>query len=399
MYRITGRLQNYAWGVPGGLQSWISDIAGVDASQPEAELWFGAHQNGPSPIVGNEGVAGLASPNGRTLRDEVDADRVPLLVKLLAAARPLSIQIHPPAEQAVADFAAQRADASLPQLLSDSMAKTEMLIAVKPFSVLVGLRDLELSAGILTAVGGDAITAANHLRESDVVAAIRSLLAIPADRVEPMADRLATSAAVAGLRPAGVDALAQVVRCYPADPGALVAALLDQQSLRIGQAVYVPAGAVHAYVRGTGVEVMTSSDNVLRLGLTPKPIAVDAALRALRPDLVPPVLDPEPTSLPGGGTSRLYEPAGAPFDVTWIKGGEVEFAQPHYRLVLAEGGDAIIAVGEDRHGSATTEVRLARGQAAAIMADEGVVRVRTSGSACIAVARPADVLVPAFATE
>ena len=87
------------------------------------------------------------------LTDFVSAEDAPVLVKLLAAARPLSIQIHPPSDQAERNFAAQQADPSLPKLLADGLAKTEMLIAVRPFSVLQGMREPQLAAAILRQVG------------------------------------------------------------------------------------------------------------------------------------------------------------------------------------------------------------------------------------------------------
>ena len=130
MHHIAGYLQTSAWCIPSGLAPWRggSDeaaAAGEDL-QPEAELWYGAHVNGPSPLADGAGE----------LTDFVSAEDAPVLVKLLAAARPLSIQIHPPSDPAERNFAAQQADPSLPKLLADGLAKTEMLIAVRPFSVL-----------------------------------------------------------------------------------------------------------------------------------------------------------------------------------------------------------------------------------------------------------------------
>ena len=98
--------------------------------------------NGPSPLADGAGE----------LTDFVSAEDAPVLVKLLAAARPLSIQIHPPSDQAERNFAAQQADPSLPKLLADGLAKTEMLIAVRPF-VLQGMREPQLAAAILRQVG------------------------------------------------------------------------------------------------------------------------------------------------------------------------------------------------------------------------------------------------------
>lgn len=370
MYLITGQIQHYAWGIKGGLTAWRRNSGPLDAAaepKPEAELWFGAHPNGPSPLVGQPDL---------TMLDCVEPGEATLLVKLLAAARPLSIQIHPPADQAEATFAAQQADPSLPKLLADSLPKTEMLIAIKPFSVLQGLRDPAMAAKILRQVGGGAAAAADFIDGAQPKAAIRHLLALPADELSVLSANLPSAAAIAGLGAAGVEALAMVVRDYPGDPGCLVAAMMDHRVLKAGEAVYVPVGVVHAYVQGTGVEVMTSSDNVLRLGLTPKAIAVDESLNALNPNLEPEPLQPAAIDITGGGTVRTYRPEGAPFAVQWVHEGQITAPAGKYRLILCVSGDALIRRGDET-------VRIGTGEAAAVLADDASVDVVANGSTFI----------------
>lgn len=371
MFRITGALQAYPWGVRGGLRSWLPapiGAVGDDAIGPEAELWFGAHQNGPSPLVDHP---------GRTLPEVTAATDVPLLVKLLAAARPLSIQVHPPADLAVAGYRAQQADPSLPRLLADSLAKDEMLIALKPFSALQGLRDPQIAAEILAGLGGVGSEAAALLRAGDPKEAIRRVLAGDPAELARAGERIAATAAGIGLPASDVQALAVISRSYPGDPGVVVAAMLEHRSLSPGEAIYLPAGVAHAYVSGTGVEVMTASDNVLRLGLTGKTVAVDAALAALRPDLRPEPLRASPIELPDGGKLRRYQPAGAPFEVTWLSGGVATFDVHRYRLVLATSGEVVVRDGCE------LELTLAPGQAAAVTAVDGSLTVSARGSAFI----------------
>lgn len=371
MYEITGFLQNYAWGIPGGLAAWRggADEAAPagEVPAPEAELWYGAHSNGPSPLVDGSGV----------LTDLVSAVDAPVLVKLLAAARPLSIQIHPPTDQAERNFAAQQADPSLPKLLADGLAKTEMLIAVRPFSVLQGLREPEVAAAILRQVGGSAAGAADLVAAGNPKGAIRHLLAIDPGELSELTQRVPSAAAAVGLLPAGVEALATVTRSYPGDAGVLVAVMMGHRVLAAGDAVFVPAGVVHAYVSGTGVEVMTASDNVLRLGLTPKTIAIDEALDALNPDLSPQPMTGDPVHLPTGGVHRHYAPLGAPFAVDWIGDGSFTAEAGEYRLVLAVSSSVTVGIG----GS---EVVLAQGQAVAVLADEGDVQIATTGAVVVA---------------
>ena len=57
--------------------------------------------------------------------------------------------------------------------------------------------------------------------------------------------------------------------------------LLNSVVLAAGEAMYLPAGHLHSYLRGTGVEISANSDNVLRGGLTSKHMDVPELLRIL----------------------------------------------------------------------------------------------------------------------
>lgn len=371
MYLISGHIQHYAWGIKGGLSRWHLGVDPNDQTpdaRPDAELWFGAHSNGPSPMLGQPDL---------TLLDCVDPGDIPLLVKLLAAAKPLSLQIHPPARQAEASFAEQQHDPSLPKLLADSLPKTEMLIALQPFSVLYGLRDSQRAAAILDAVGGPAVAAADLVRAGDPKAAIRELLAISTAQLAELTPRVPASGQQAGLDQSAVEALSMIEKDYPCDPGVLVSTMLNHRLLETGEALYVPVGIVHAYVQGVGVEVMTSSDNVLRLGLTPKTVAVDHALDALDTDPDAELMGSTEVALPGGGTVRRYEPAGAPFAVEWIRDGSLAVPTGRYRLVLVISGEVRLRTGDQI-------VTMVRGEAAAILANEPTFEIQASGSTFVA---------------
>ena len=56
---------------------------------------------------------------------------------------------------------------------------------------------------------------------------------------------------------------------YPGDPGILISLLLHMLVLEPGEALYLPAGNIHAYQYGVGIELLANSDNVIRGGLTP----------------------------------------------------------------------------------------------------------------------------------
>ena len=335
MITVVGDLRPYAWGRLDGLARWTNATAG-----PQAELWFGHVGEG----------AGASHP---------------LLTKLLAAATPLSIQVHPSADV----VARMRADDVARDLLTDDVEKNEMLLALEPFTALAGFRDATTSARLLLGLGlrGPAASAA----AGDHVALVRGLFALPEVAADE-AFRL-LSDVIHGVLPAHERAAVELVRAwYPHDRGVLVALCLAVHELSAGDALYVPAGVVHSYVNGLGVEVMTASDNVLRLGLTQKHVAVADGLAAM--------LDRGPTVVRGRPPDGVvaYEADDAPFTVTLAAGPDVE-------LAVAAGAATVLCV----EGSTTIESEgrtesLVPGRAALLSAHDGGAVVRVDGRTVIA---------------
>lgn len=325
MYLVDGVLKEYAWGRTDGLVPWHRPTGG-----PQAELWFGSHAGGPALLV---------EQPGRTLADLIAVDagttnglRDLPLVKLLAAGRPLSIQVHPDAERAAAGFAAQQADPRLPILYSDDAEKFEVLIALSEFDTHVGWRDTERAAQVLIAAG---LPEELHeiIRAPDRVGAMRILLELDESVSQQMIVGLIPAAVGAHWHPEEISALDRVATAFPGDRGVLLTVLLAHLRLHPGQALAVPAGVVHSYVEGLAVEVMTSSDNVLRFGLTPKTIAVDDALAAIR-------LDRESRLL----TADLrIEPSDLPFIIEFVDPMHPVVAPAGVaRIIVAINGDAIV---------------------------------------------------------
>lgn len=346
MHRIAGALKDYDWGIPDGLSAWCGSSDG----QPQAELWFGAHPSGPSPLIDAT----------TTLADVCSVDDVPVLVKLLAAARPLSIQVHPDADRAARGYA-QQGDAAI---YSDDREKTELLVALEPFEAFCGWRAPEEAAQVLGHLPGTE-GAVRALREGDRAGALRALLALAAQvDIGTWNADLPAAVEAAGLGAADVEAYRTVVREFPRDPGVPVAVLLDRVSLDVGDAVYVPAGIPHSYIRGIGLEVMTSSDNVLRMGLTGKPVHQEEAIQCLDWSSRPAVIR----------GARHIAPAGAPFEVDVVQ--EATVPSGAYRLILGIDGPVTI---EFPGG----ELALAPGEAAALTANEPAVHVRTPGRVAV----------------
>lgn len=324
---VTGALKDYDWGPVDGLARWSTATGAA-----QAELWFGTHPSGPTVVV--DGF-----DTGRLLADLPEHRGMPL-VKLLAAAGPLSLQVHPDATRAALGWGRGSA------LYADDGEKAEMLVAIDDFEYHAGWRDAQSAATVLAAVGvpDDVV---ELVRSEDRAGAIRALLGLDEVSRAKAQQLLIPAARAAGWDVDAVRALECVATAYPGDPGVLVTVLLGHGVLHPGEALAVSAGVVHSYVTGLGVEVMTSSDNVLRLGLTHKPIAVEEALAALHEDLSPTRMSPAP--------GCALAPKGMPFDVQVIQ-RPLRAERGRHRLVLPlRGGVGVtgsdgqsVEVGEGR---------------------------------------------------
>ena len=347
---ITGVLKEYPWGVTDGLARWHGATG-----TPQAELWFGTHPAGASHVA-------TGPDAGRSLAD-IDEHRGMPLVKLLCAGSPLSVQVHP--EESVA----RRGWEAGSPLFADDAEKAEVLVALQPFDVHAGWRDGASAAAVLEAAGApdDVVAAA---RQGQPTEAIRLIMGLSPQVAADIESRLPGAARLAGWPEQSRESLDRVLEAYPGDPGTIVTVLLEHARLKPGEALAVPAGVVHSYVRGLAVEVMTSSDNVLRLGLTTKPIAVDEALGAVR-------VDRRPELLAATGSSPIAPP-GMPFDVAVVTGSRV-LAPGTHRVAIALEGDVIVSSGDGpgvraREGSA---VVWAPGEAATSIESEGTMIVVT----------------------
>jgi mannose-6-phosphate isomerase len=304
MQRLRNPVRGYAW----GSRSVIAELQGrpVPTPGPEAELWIGAHPADPSMVDGPEGAVSLAemiaAAPEETLGVAATAEfgpRLPYLLKLLAAEEPLSLQAHPDPQQARAGFAAER-DGAAPRNYVDPHHKPELLVAVTAFEALCGFRDPKVSADLLASAAiGSLETVVSALRVGSpegLREAVEALLTWPqAQRRVLVSDTVAAGARLGeGHEFAGSFALAgRLAAKYPDDVGVVVALLLNHVWLEPGEAIWMPAGNLHAYLHGAGVEVMAASDNVLRGGLTPKHVDVPELLRVLRFEvLADPVVRP-----------------------------------------------------------------------------------------------------------
>ena len=346
MQIINGALKNYAWGIPRGLDQWIGATVSARV-QPQAELWFGVHPNGASTVA-DSGVA-LDRILGR-------AD-VPILVKILAAAKPLSVQVHPNSALAQEGFNTLNNTVQFAGAFADPYEKIELLYALTPFTAFCGWRPVEQVRQVFDALGIDG--PAEVSSESGVSRQDLFVYCVNHEVAPDTLGRIPSAIRAAGLSQLEISSYERVVSDYPGDQGALLAVFLQPISLAPGESVYIPSGVPHSYIAGTGMGVMTSSDNVLRLGLTPKPVYPELALRALDFD---------------ASRSRSTD---APFSVEVINANSdvashLELPSGQFRVVLCLGGRTHVLGTE-----------LSCGQAAVITATEPAISISTTGSYAI----------------
>jgi mannose-6-phosphate isomerase len=350
--------QPYAW----GSHTVIAELQGRPAptAKPEAELWMGAHPSAPSGVERAGARTTLDAVIAADPAGELGAEcaarfggRLPFLLKVLAAQTALSIQVHPSREQAEAGYLAENerglALGDKSRNYVDDWPKPEILCALTPFEVLAGMRTAADAAALLRALEVTELAplTTELARGPGTTALSRSLATI---LTWPAAGRGAFVNAVAAacerVAAGGSEyaaACAAAVRLageHPGDLGIVASLLLRHAVLQPGEAVFLPAGGLHAYLHGAGVELLANSDNVVRAGLTAKHIDVPELLKLTDPAVGVPVLVPRPL---GGGVSfydspapefRLYRAELGPGQVTLPGSGA--------RIVLCVGGAATL---------------------------------------------------------
>lgn len=292
-------VQAYAWGSRDG----IAALRGLPPStEPQAELWMGAHPHAPSFIERADGEttrlddAIAADPVaflGADVRARFGA-RLPFMAKVLSAAEPLSLQVHPGDERAREAFEAEDvvgiARTASDRSYRDPYAKPELLLTVTEFEALLGFRPADEAAGIVRRLHVPALSPVAEILQSGRPTGEAFLALVdwsPSERASLVAD-VARAVSASGLEIASW--IERLAYRYPTDSAVVGVLLLNYLSLRPGQAIYVAPGQIHAYLRGTGIEVLGSSDNVVRAGLTPKHVALDELRRVLSLDAVAPSL-------------------------------------------------------------------------------------------------------------
>jgi mannose-6-phosphate isomerase len=389
---ITNTPRDYAW----GSTTAIPELLGRTVTgKPQAELWLGAHPGSPSVIVNPAVVDGadtlldwIRAEPGAALGDRGQhPTTLPFLLKVLAAAAPLSLQAHPTPEQAKDGFIREN-EAGVPmdspaRNYKDPFPKPELVVALSErFEALSGFRP------IADALVDIAVIDAGSGRLGPLVAHAQAGLEDVVTWMEQGDDAaLAMVAAVAELAPAvaepsrNVQTVVDLARAYPSDAGVVVSLFMHRVTLGRGESMFLPAGNIHAYLDGLGIELMAPSDNVMRGGLTPKHVDVPELLRVLDFTAYPePILEPEHLSQ---GVDR-FAPAGVGFALLRITGdgkpvglGTGGVAPLHGPSIAICTAGAVTLVG------AQSATMLRQGESCYVTPDEGDVTVEADAAAGI----------------
>ena len=377
MERLENTVRDYAW----GSATDIPDFLGVQAEGgPVAELWLGAHPDSPSRVHRGGDLRSLAEVIAAQPEAELGPElterfgpRLPFLLKVISAARPLSLQVHPAKEHAARAYAAQQQGPGGPRDYTDDNHKPEVVCALRDgFAALCGFRPLAGSRALLAELDVPGLDwLAGRLDDRDAAGSLREVvtgvLTGRGDRAAVIADvRAACEHVAGGGGPwrAACAAYAVVAAAYPDDPGVLVALLLNYVELAAGEAAFLGAGVPHCYLQGFGAELMASSDNVLRAGLTSKRVNVPELLRVL--DFIPAGAQVLCAERDAGGSEAVYRTPVEDFRLSRLEPGGEQTGLPDGRpqiLLCVEGTTWL-------RDAAGTRLELRRGQSAFIPARE-----------------------------
>ena len=303
--RVHGVVQHYAWGDP----AFIPALLGVEPDgEPWAELWIGTHPSGPATL-----------DDGRPLRDL--AGELPFLLKVLAAAEPLSLQAHPDADQARDGYARG--------VYTDPNPKPELLCALTDFDALCGIRPVDATTELLDELGTRCLA---DVLASDGPRGVLTALYAGTIEPQPIVEACATS------RRAEAAWVSRLAERYPNDPSVVATLLLNLVRLEPGEAIRLGPGNLHAYLRGAAIELMGPSDNVVRAGLTSKPVDVDELMR---------IVDTSPLVEPlvaGNSHYRLDDDV----QLLRLEAGDIHRAVGHEVSIDLSGESWYLAPGDER---------------------------------------------------
>ncbi len=398
---LRNQIQPYAW----GSHSVIAQLQQrpFPTSQPEAEMWLGAHPNAPSQAIFPDHTQALDT----LIAEEPSAwlgasaaefhQQLPFLLKVLAAGSPLSLQAHPNQEQARRGFEEDEAlgipKSDRRRRYQDATHKPEILCALTRFEALSGFQKIERSLAVLAQLDVPTLKPALvRFTQDPSSLGLREFFGTLLEADEPtrlriVSETVARCRALVGKSSEFEKSFAWCLRLnelYPGDIGVVSQFLLNLIELEPGEAIYLPAGNLHAYLGGAGIELMANSDNVLRGGLTPKAVHSAELLRIL--DFSP--LDVAPLcGVQAGSVEEIYVTEAREFQLSrlrlhqesWsgvVKTAEIWLCTEGALLLASEGCSVALTQGESAVVSANTGTLSVTGSGTLFRATEGSIHAR-----------------------
>ncbi|PMO59984.1 mannose-6-phosphate isomerase, class I [Vibrio breoganii] len=288
IYKLNNVIQNYAW----GSHISLSSLFGFNNpnNEPQAELWMGAHPNGCSKLADLDiSLAEYIKENSNSVLGSYTANRygqLPYMFKVLAARTPLSIQVHPNKRNSEIGFERENAQgialSAGNRNYKDPNHKPELVYAITVYKAMNGFRPIADIIALfneirIEALNDDVARLIKAPNAHGLKALFTTVLTLTGDKKDAVLEQLSRHYGRVDLSTSASQALEysqNFTNQYPGDNGVLAPLLLNIVELQPGEAMFLHAETPHAYVQGTALEIMASSDNVLRAGLTPKHIDV-----------------------------------------------------------------------------------------------------------------------------
>lgn len=382
MQKLINSVQNYAW----GSKTALTELYGIanPQQQPQAELWMGAHPKSSSRITTANGetvsLRDVIENNKTALLGEAVANRfgeLPFLFKVLCAAQPLSIQVHPNKRNSEIGFAKENA-AGIPmdaaeRNYKDPNHKPELVFALTPFLAMNAFREFSDIVSLLQPIAGAHSAIAHFLQAPNAERLSQLFASLLNMQGEEKSRALAVlKAALNSQQGEPWQTIRVISEYYPDDSGLFSPLLLNVVKLNPGEAMFLFAETPHAYLQGVALEVMANSDNVLRAGLTPKYIDI--------PELVANVkFEPKPASelltAPVKSGAELDFPIPVDdfaFSLHGLALQETSIGQHSAAILFCVEGEAVLRKDEQR-------LVLKPGESAFIGADESPVNASGTG--------------------
>ena len=382
MQKLINSVQNYAW----GSKTALTELYGIanPTQQPMAELWMGAHPKSSSQVLGADGQT-------VALRDVIEHDKsallgdavaqrfgeLPFLFKVLCAAQPLSIQVHPNKHNSEIGFAKENA-AGIPmdaaeRNYKDPNHKPELVFALTPFLAMNAFREFSEIVSLLQPVSGAHTAIAHFLQEPNaerLSQLFASLLNMQGD--EKSRALAVLKAALNSQQGEPWQTIRVISEFYPDDSGLFSPLLLNVVKLNPGEAMFLFAETPHAYLQGVALEVMANSDNVLRAGLTPKYIDIPELVANVK-FVAKPADQLLTTPVKHGAELDFPIPVeDFAFSLHDLSAQETAISQQSAAILFCVEGEAVLSKGEQR-------LVLKPGESAFIGADESPVNASGVG--------------------